>query len=536
MRTFWRVAASLALAAALLWPGGQARAAGSGWSEASPVRFQPLGATVLTAQGLGSYRGAIQVSRDPGGLSVVNDVGFEDYLQGISEMPPTWPAAALQAQAIAARTYALWEMLVRRPDSASGAQICATDACQVYRGLDREREAGDRAWAQAVTATAGQVLLYQGKVIEAMYGSSNGGRTGDGGVPWLPSVEDPDDSTSPMHSWHWTAPLSSVGAALGVPANWTLTGVSQNGSTLTLALQAADGSTGSEQISLASFHDMVNANLPTPAGLPYPLPSWSFTVSSSGDQLVVDGGGFGHGMGLSQYGALGKAERGWSAADIVAAYYGGVRPTRLLPGQEPATIKVGLGSGLSSLTVGANGPFEVVGADGRPLAVMAAGWWTLGPGPDGTVEVTPPTAYAGPLAISSTDLAPGALRLSLTLPAVVHLTVEEPGLDPVALPPRVLGAGTVTVPLPPGHDRGLYEVTVEADAGAGRTAALPVEAWLGAPLAAVPPAPAAVATRPVRARRTVAPAMAGAALLLLSAAAVAAYGWRRRDVIPGWSP
>src|SRR4029077_7344995 len=75
---------------------------------------------------------------------------------------------------------------------------------------------------------------------------------------------------------------------------------------------------------------MAKANgggLPTPEGLPRPLPTDRFGLTSSGDTVTIDGHGYGHGVGMSQWGAYGKAKRGMKAADILAAYYGGIRPT-----------------------------------------------------------------------------------------------------------------------------------------------------------------------------------------------------------------
>ncbi|HWC09720.1 MAG TPA: SpoIID/LytB domain-containing protein, partial [Acidimicrobiales bacterium] len=93
------------------------------------VRFEPVDGTggLLTAEGVGTYRGAVEIVPAPGGLAVVNEVGLEDYLKGIAEVPPEWPVQALQAQVIAARTYALHSMssTADSPWKAAGAHICA---------------------------------------------------------------------------------------------------------------------------------------------------------------------------------------------------------------------------------------------------------------------------------------------------------------------------------------------------------------------------------------------------------------------------
>ena len=92
---------------------------------------------------------------------------------------------------------------------------------------------------------------------------------------------------------------------------------------------------------MTDFISKVNGGgLPIPGDLPMAFPSDRFGLSSSGDTVTVDGGGFGHGVGMSQWGAYGKARRGMKAADILAAYYGGLRPTTLRDDQLPPTIRV----------------------------------------------------------------------------------------------------------------------------------------------------------------------------------------------------
>ncbi len=170
--TFGLVALSAAVVALLPGP---ATAAAPG---PATVRFEPLaaGASGLTVAGTGSFRGAIEVRRNGRGLAVVNDLALEEYVRGIDEVPPSWPAAALQAQAIAARTYAANTALTGDARwRAVGADICATPTCQVYRGLDTERKAQGHGWLPAVEATAGRALLEGGRPIRASYSSTANG-------------------------------------------------------------------------------------------------------------------------------------------------------------------------------------------------------------------------------------------------------------------------------------------------------------------------------------------------------------------------
>ena len=145
---------------------------------AGTVRFEPLVASAggLAVAGSGSYRGSIEVRPNGRGVAVLNDLALEEYVRGIDEVPPSWPAAALQAQAIAARTYAAHKAVTGDARwRAVGADICATPTCQVYRGLDAERKAQGHGWLPAVEATAGRALLEGGQPIMASYSSTANG-------------------------------------------------------------------------------------------------------------------------------------------------------------------------------------------------------------------------------------------------------------------------------------------------------------------------------------------------------------------------
>jgi stage II sporulation protein D len=146
------------------------------------------------------YRGKIVVSTDGKQLQVVDTVGLEAYLKGVvpSEMPSGWPAEALKAQAVAARSYALANLTKGR-----GFDLYGDTRSQVYGGLDAEATTA----SDAVDATKGQVVLYNGKVADTLFFSTSGGRTASAAdatgaaVPYLVPVADPYDSLSPYHAW-----------------------------------------------------------------------------------------------------------------------------------------------------------------------------------------------------------------------------------------------------------------------------------------------------------------------------------------------
>ena len=146
------------------------------------------------------YRGKLTVTLDGKLVDVIDAVGLEQYLKGVvpSEMPSKWPAAALEAQAVAARSYALANLTKGRSYDLYG------DArSQVYGGIAAESNAA----SAAVDATKGQVVLYNGKVANALFFSTSGGRTVSAleatgvDVPYLVSVADPYDTLSPYHDW-----------------------------------------------------------------------------------------------------------------------------------------------------------------------------------------------------------------------------------------------------------------------------------------------------------------------------------------------
>jgi stage II sporulation protein D len=163
-----------------------------------PLVFLP-GATPLKYGGK-QYRGQFQVNTSKT-LQLVNSLGLEPYLYGVvpREVPFYWPVEALKAQAVVARSYAL---AVRK----TGAyDVYADTRSQVYGGIAAERPTTNA----AVDATAGQVLLYEGRVATTFFFSTSGGRTASiedvwvrgEAVPYLVGVPDPYDTASPHHTW-----------------------------------------------------------------------------------------------------------------------------------------------------------------------------------------------------------------------------------------------------------------------------------------------------------------------------------------------
>jgi stage II sporulation protein D len=193
-------------------------------SSTSPLR---LNGRAMNGVGGGHYHGALEFRPSPfRGLAVVNVVGLDDYVKGVvpGEMPSSWSPAALEAQAVAARSYALatdagGPVFDQYPDTRS----------QVYKGADGEMSSSNA----AVDSTAGQVLRYQGRIVTAYFFSTSGGHTEDvenvfyGATPepYLKGVKDPYDNISPKHRWNITLTTSGLQHRLGSLVRGKLRGV-----------------------------------------------------------------------------------------------------------------------------------------------------------------------------------------------------------------------------------------------------------------------------------------------------------------------
>lgn len=488
----------------------------------------------LSVGGRGEFRGVLEVVPAGGGLAVINEVGLDDYVRGVAEVPASWPLEAQRAQAIAARTYALHELGRVAPTAARavGAHICATEACQVYVGLATERQEHGARWVEAVTSTSGQVLLHRGAPILAQYSSSNGGRSTPGGRPYLRAVNDPDDARSPLHRWEVRLGYGQLTTIFGLPGS--LTSLRRTGDGVALDWTVPGGAAGQTVVAVADFRARLNEAMPPPGGLPRTVPSTQFAVlaDDAAATAVLNGRGHGHGIGMSQFGALGKALRGQRAAGILASYYGGLRPTRVPADQLPPTVRVALDTASGGVAVGAPGRFRVLDGAGSPLAIAASGQWRVLPAGRGKVRVVPPGDQEGPPAVEVVGTEPAAplagdavqVRYRLSAPAVVHLRVQgADGAAAVEVPPAVAEPGEGVVALPVAPDRGAYVATLAADAGGGRvaTASLPVE--VGAPAATAGPRAVVAGVGAAAQRR---PVVTAAWLLLAVVAAALARSIR----------
>jgi SpoIID/LytB domain protein len=165
-----------------------------------------------------AYRGSIALAKRGTGGRTVNRVLLEDYVRGVvpAEMPTSWAAHAVRAQAVAARSYAV---RLRDFTSYDGYDLCDTTNCQVYRGLAQENSRGNA----AVKATAGVIVTYGGKVALTQFAASNGGATAKSTLPYLTAHPDPYDGV--VMSQAWTRKVSAASVARNWPSVGTVTGL-----------------------------------------------------------------------------------------------------------------------------------------------------------------------------------------------------------------------------------------------------------------------------------------------------------------------
>jgi stage II sporulation protein D len=189
-----------------------------------PLVFLPGTRPLQLGAGSGSpYRGQLVVSVTGQTLATVNDVGLEQYLAGVvpKEMPAAWHPEALKAQAVAARSYALAHRLTGK-----GFDLYADVRSQVYGGVAAE----DARATAAIDATAGQVLLYAGRIADTLFHSTSGGRTIAAAevfgkdVPYLVAVDDPHSALSPVHRWG-PAPVTDAAVRKGLGIKSSVLGV-----------------------------------------------------------------------------------------------------------------------------------------------------------------------------------------------------------------------------------------------------------------------------------------------------------------------
>lgn len=393
-----------------------------------PLRFEVDAGVRLEVDGDRRYLDTLELRVGGSGTVLINELSMDDYVAGIAEMPPSWSMEALKAQAVAARTYGWYVM---RSNVYESYDICATVSCQVFRGADvvTGSSSGDR-WRDAVDQTAGEVLVDgDGQPVLARYFSTSGGRTyaneevfpSTGTHDHLVSIEDPYDEVSPYHRWTVRFTREEFEALAG------------RGERLSTVLPVEDierlgavddpramilvtGVSGDEvEIGTGELRDFLSRvapdhfpeRFPPLRGdglrpLPSTVPTARYDVEVTDDEVVLEGEGWGHGVGMGQYGARARADEGANHVDILAAYYNGLQPTTT-PGL-PDRVRVGM-STPEQVTIGADGPIRI-SAGGEVLEGSALGTWRIAREADGW-RLTAPEGHTAPLQVTSTRISEG---------------------------------------------------------------------------------------------------------------------------------
>lgn len=309
------------------------------WSTPGPVAGTPMRVLISADRGAESpeladgdmftfagkrWRGVPSIVALPDGRSgIVATVDVDAYLYGVIpiEASPGWPLAALQAQAIVARTFALARRTLSRPYD-----VVVSQTDQRFGGIEAEFPATNA----AVDTTAGATLTYEGGDASVFYAACCGGHTADAAeiwghttLPYLRGVADPYCVAAPDYRWERTVPLDRLRADLGRRVRGDITG---------FALGAADA--GGRSLSVDVIEGRERATLSTIEfrrllGADTVRSTWIRTLeldrSHGSPTVTIEGAGRGHGVGLCQWGAHAMAGAGNSAAAILAFYFPGTR-------------------------------------------------------------------------------------------------------------------------------------------------------------------------------------------------------------------
>ncbi|MDP4163770.1 MAG: SpoIID/LytB domain-containing protein [Bacillota bacterium] len=346
----------------------------TGWVPSTYVLLNDITTLSLaTVNNNRTYRGSFFLKPNGSQTELVNILDMEDYLKGVvpSEMPASWPKEALKAQAIAARSYAANIMM-----------LASTAASQVYGGYSAE----DPRTNEAIKETEGLLVKYNGKPIEAFFHSTSGGRTANVSdvwnsdqkyFPYLVSVDDPYES-SQYSSWTKDFPASSILKAFGFSSDTVLydmaitkSGTNQEVRGITVKTSNGDKTINGNESDIRKLFPLPDANVykmlysnwftlhmtksqadlsvQTSSGVSGMADLKGQMVQTSSGQIAIDssnvsiqtangvmssegsgistitvtGKGWGHRIGMSQYGAKGFAEHGYTAEQILTHYFTG---------------------------------------------------------------------------------------------------------------------------------------------------------------------------------------------------------------------
>ena len=288
-----------------------------------------------------SYTGSLEVIGDENGLYVVSNLPFEKYIAGVvaSEVGKDWEIEALKAQAVISRTYAIFN---KNFNTEKSFDLTSSVLHQVYKG-----DNADQLITEAVRATGKEILTFEGKPINALYHATCEGKTELPEEVWVESYPyiksvDCNGVNAPYENWEKEFSFDQIGEAIGVEGvkdisieAYTSTGrvkllriitdepdPALSSGSKEAGLENVSPGQGSNKESSEQVIDIKATELRKRLGYKE-LPSTDFSLTVTGDEVFFDGRGWGHGVGLSQWGALSMARQGKTYREILAHYYPG---------------------------------------------------------------------------------------------------------------------------------------------------------------------------------------------------------------------
>jgi len=254
--------------------------------------------------------------------AIVDTVDIERYVMGVlsKEMDSLWPEEALKAQAVVSRTLAVYHMDENRKNGRPY-DIENSIFHQVYNETNCEKI------EKAVKATEGEVLTYKGNIVQVFFHANCGGKTAKtedvwgGHYPHISSVDDPYCSSSPYYSWKKSFSQDKLSKIFSISSIQEIYIESRDntGRVAILKLTGKDG----KIIKLTGhrFRMMVNQGRNVSFDSPDIIPSTNFNVKKDGNYFIFTGKGYGHGVGMCQWGARRMAEEGFNYREILKYYY-----------------------------------------------------------------------------------------------------------------------------------------------------------------------------------------------------------------------
>lgn len=259
-----------------------------------------------------AYAGSFEIIKDKNGLYVINTIPFEKYIEGVvaSEIGRDWELEALKSQAVISRTYAVFN---KNLNINKNFHVTSSVLHQLYKG-----DNDDPLITRAVEDTKGEILTYEGNPINALYHATCEGITElpeevwKNSYPYLKSVEC-NGKNAPYEIWQRSFASEALGKALGVNdiTDVHIASYTSTGRVKTLKIVS---DTNEKEIKATEFRRLLGYK---------ELPSTHFTVTKADTEIVFHGKGYGHGVGLSQWGALEMARQGKTYKEILAHYYPG---------------------------------------------------------------------------------------------------------------------------------------------------------------------------------------------------------------------